>query len=605
MKQWLILVFCIAFLHGLVMGQPLTKKQQINLVESNLMPYVPVKGFAGWNIKGRMAYHQIPGMGVAVISNYKIDWAKSYGLADTTKKTFVDRETMFSAGSISKLVTATIVLRLVERGLLALDSPINNYLSSWKLTENDFTKARPITLRLLLSHTAGTSQSAYFGYQPAMAPFPSVPEILSGAPNTGANRVVVNSEPGKAFRYSGGGTLIVQMALMDLLKTDFETIARREIFDQIGMIHSTFEQPLSAKYDQHAAWGYSAASWYKGMPYVYPQQSAAGLYTTPTDLANFIIDLQKSFLGKGKLLKPASFKAMTTPVADISDGGYKEQIGLGAFLLQRTDNNLNTGRYFEHQGANAGFISFAFGSVEGGNGVVIMMNSGDDFNGFGTELRRSVAKVYNWTNFLPDAIQPIKLSKDSLMKYTGRYRKGINEVLTLRREADYLIEQINDSKNIYCFMIGSDSLVFTDYNIRGYFKRNAAGEILSLRNMYQTEEQAMPKMKDDEFTPSEYLKMGDYSNAKTGFRTMNMNEYQISYLAYDYLHKKPLDTMAVHTILELSSELFPKSSIVQSRWGDFFKVKGDLTNALQRYQRALDLDPGNAELIAQIKELYH
>jgi CubicO group peptidase (beta-lactamase class C family) len=205
----------------LIAGQAFSQSKQvqdrISQVENNLIPYIPVKGFAGWNILDRMKYYKVSGLSIAVIKDYKIDWAKGYGLADTTQKTQVTTETMFSAGSISKFLMAVTALKLVEEGKIDLDSPINNYLTSWKIAENDFTKKTPITLRMLLSHSAGTSQTSYFGFSPT-EPLPTLVEVLSGAKISQTRAVVVNSEPNKEFRYSGGGSMIAQLALMDVSK---------------------------------------------------------------------------------------------------------------------------------------------------------------------------------------------------------------------------------------------------------------------------------------------------------------------------------------------------------------------------------------------------
>ena len=596
MKLFFLFTFCVAVVSNALYGQPKTGAARASAVEANLIPYVPVVGFPAWHIRERMQYHHVPGASIAVIKDYKIDWAKSYGLADTIQRTPVTTQTMFSAGSISKLVTAVIALRLVERGLLSLDSPINNYLTSWKLMENDFTRKRPVTLRMLLSHTGGTSQASYFGYLPSKSPLPSVVQVLRGDLVAEVNPVVVNSEPGKEWRYSGGGYMVVQLAIMDALKKDFASIAQTEVFTPLGMKHSTFQQPLPPSFEKRAAWGYSAASWYKGMPYVYPQQAAAGLYSTPTDLALLLIAVQKSYAGKGKLLKAATVKEMFAPVATISKGAYLEQMGLGAFLLERDGNMSPKGKYFEHQGANAGFIAFAMGSVEGGNGVVIMLNTGDDFNAFGTELRRSVAKVYGWHNFLPPPIVPVQLDEKTLDSYVGRYRKWTDEVLTIRREGDHLVENINGGRDIYCFPVAKDTIIFTDYNVKGYFGRDKNGEVISLRNEYQNEKDAMPKMAADEFTPSEHLKEKRYAEAKEGFRKMNLNEYQITYMAYDWLNKKPSDPQAARVLLEVAVEQHPSSSIVYSRWGDYYKAVGDKENAVKSYRKALELEPQNKDI---------
>jgi hypothetical protein len=355
------------------------------------------------------------------------------------------------------------------------------------------------------------------------------------------------------------------------------------------MRNSTFEQPVPEKFAKQSSWAYSSASWFKGMPYVYPQQAAAGLYSTPTDLAKFFIDVQKSYIGKGIVLRQDTAKQMLTPQQNVSDGSYKEQIGIGPFLIQRTDNSDPDGVYFEFTGVNAGFLAYGIGSITNGNGVIIMLNSGDDVNGLGKEIRRAVAKVYNWTNFLPNEIQPIRLTDAALDTFAGRYRMATDEVLYLRREQNYLVENINEGNDIYCFPISKDTIVFSDYNIKGFFVRNDKGEIIGLQNIYQ--EKPMLRMKDDEFSPSEYLKMKKYDEAKKAFAAMKMNEYQITYLAYDLMNKKPLNLQAVKTILDLAIEQHPNSSIVHCRWGDYYLKINDKPNAIKSYQKALEFDP--------------
>ena len=590
MRQITILLFTL--FAGQTFAQIKQVQDSILQVENNLIPYVPVKGFKGWNIIDRMKYYKVPGLSIAVIKDYKIDWAKSYGLADTINKTPVTTETMFSAGSISKFLMAVTALKMVDSGQIELEKPINNYLTTWKIAENDFTKTTPITLRMLLSHSAGTSQTSYFGFTPTQ-PLPTIVEILSGAQISETRPVVVNSESNKEFRYSGGGSMIAQLALMDVSKKSFSNLTQEIIFDKLGMNNSTFIQPVPAKFAKQISWAYSYASWFKGMPYVYPQQAAAGLYTTPTDLAKFFIDIQKSYLGKGEILSQAITKKMLMPQQNVSDGSYKEQIGIGPFLIQRTDNKDPRGVFFEFTGVNAGFLAYGMASVEDGNGVIVMLNSGDNQNGIGKEIRRAVAKVYNWTNFLPTEIQPINLPNKELDKFVGRYRMGTDEVLYLQKEKNYLVENINDGFEIYCFPITKDTIVFSDFNIKGIFKRNENGEVTGLQNIYQ--EKPMQKMKDDEFSPSEYLKMEKYDEAKKAFAAMKMNEGQITYLAYDVMNRKPLNERAVRTILDVATEQHPNSSMVFSRWGDFYLKLNDKRNAIKNYEKVLKIDPNDQQ----------
>lgn len=594
--------FCLFFLiSATLFAQNADLQNRIKAVEQNLIPYVPVKGFKGWNIKDRMAYYKVPGLSVAVIKNFKIDWAKGYGFANLEQKKPVTTETMFSAGSISKFVTAMAALELVEQGKLHLDSPINYYLASWKIKENDFTKKKPVTLRMLLSHTGGTSQSSYFGFTPDKNPLPSIVEILDGAAISESRPVVVNSQPGKEFRYSGGGSMIAQLAMMDLSGQFFDELLGELVFNRLTMNNTTFQQPVPAKFAQQTAWAYSSAPWFKGMPYVYPQQAAAGLYTTPTDLAKIFIDVQKSYQGKGEILQQSTARQMLSPQALVSEGGYKEEIGIGPFLIQRMDNTETKGKYFEFTGVNAGFLAYGMADFEQGNGVIVMLNSGDDVNGLGKEIRRAVAKAYNWYQFLPQEISPIKMSNKALDKYVGRYRRNIDEVVYIRREKNYLVENINEGGDIYCFPVAKDTIIFTDYNIKGSFETDKNGYAISLKSVWQ--EKPMPKMKANEFTPGEFLRAKKYEEAKAGYREMKMNEYQISYLAYDLLNKKPGDLNAVKVILELALEQHPNSAIVYSRWGDYYLNLEDKPAAIKSFQKAVAIDPNDEQAKEILKSL--
>jgi CubicO group peptidase (beta-lactamase class C family) len=595
----LLTIFLLAFPVIKSVGQ--TVSQNISSVENGLIPYVPVSGFPPWNIYQRMKYYNVKGVSIAVIKDFKIEWAKGYGMADTLKKTPVTTNTMFSAGSISKLLAAAIAMKLVQDGRLALDSPINNYLQSWQITDNEFTQKTPVTLRMLLSHTAGTSQSSYFGLLPDKYPLPTIVEILNGAPIAESRRVVVNSAPGKEFRYSGGGSMIAQMAMMDVAKTPFEVLASKVLFNPMGIKNATFAQPLPVKYSNQASWGYSAASWYKGMPYVYPQQAAAGLYATPTELAKFIIELQKCLQGKGSLLAQPLAKQMTTPQAEVSMGSYHEQIGVGPFLLERADNKEEKGRYLEFTGVNAGFTAYVIGNLVEGYGSVIMLNSGDDNNGLGMELRRAIANTYNWYHFLPEPVTPIKISADNAQQYIGRYRKGADEVVTISSEKGYFIERINNGSVIYCFPVAKDTVVLTDFNVKAVFKRDSNNQIVGLQTAYQ--DKPMPKMLAGEYTPGELLGMKKYSAAAEAYGKLQLNEYQLTYMIYDLLHKPGADEAAIFTLLQLAQNSFPSSSIVFSRWGDYYLKQNNRVEAISNYKKALALSPDDKELTEKVAAL--
>lgn len=571
-------------------------------VENSLMPYVPVVGLNGYNLLDRMRYHRVPGVSIAVIQDYKIAWAKAYGLADTLTGRPVTTETLFSAGSISKLVAAVAALKLVEEGKMDLDQPVNAYLTSWQLAENDFTRRTPVTLRMLLSHRGGTSQSAYFGFTPDKKPLPSVVDILSGKPGTESRPVVVNSEPNREFRYSGGGYFVAQRAMMDVTGQDFASFTEKAIFRKLGMARTTFAQPLPARLTPQAAWAYSGNAWFKGMPYVYPQQAAAGLYTTPTDLARLLIDLQNSLRGKQGLLSPATVRALVTPQARVSDGFYREDIGIGAFLIQQAANRDDRGVYFGHNGVNAGFLADAWGSVVGGNGVVIMLNDDGGASELSKEIRRAVAKVYGWTAFLPQPLVTRPLPDSLLDAYAGRYQRGADEVVTIRREGKFLIEKINGGGDILCVPVGHDTIALTDYTAKAYFSRGASGRIDSLR--LEWDRRPWPRLPEGRYLPNELLRMGRIVEAVEGYRRLNLNESQLTYMAYEFINRRPANLPAAEGILALARERFPKSGMVYARYGELYEKLGQPEAAREAYRAALKLDPSDgavAEKLAALK----
>ena len=185
------------------------------------------------------------------------------------------------------------------------------------------------------------------------------------------------------------------------------------------------------------------------------------------------------------------------------------------------------------------------------------------------------------------------LPDTTLNNYTGRYRRGADEVIYLRKEKNYLVENVNEGADIYCFPVAKDTIIFTDFNVKGYFQRDENGKVLSLQSAYQDKQ--MPKMSDSERSPTEWLRAKEYSKAKEGYRSMNLNEYQITYLAYNLLHTKATYYPAVKMILELAQEQHPNSSVVYSRWGDYYISIHEKENALNSYKKALELDPSDKQ----------
>src|SRR5262245_11813781 len=394
---------------------------KIKRVEQGLRPAVLIKGEPGFSITDRMKFYKVPAVSVAVIKDFKIDWARAYGVKDLQTNEPTTTETLFQAGSISKSVNAMVVMKKVEQGRLSLDEDINNKLTSWKLPDSQFTAKKKVTLRNLLSHTAGTTVHGFPGYA-VNEKIPTIPQVLDGSSPANTAAVRVDMEPGTKFRYSGGGTTITQLALMDVEKKPYPEIARETVLSPLGMRNSTYDQPLSPEWRKKTATGYRAnGNEVEGKIHVYPEMAAAGLWTTPTDLAKFAIEVQLSLAGRSnKILTKESVETMTS--------SFMEDVGLG-FFIEKHGNAL----YFGHGGADEGFRAELLVSRDKGYGVAVMVNS--DNGQILREVIRSVAREYGWDEFLPAPYEVISVDAAKLAPLSGRFQVNPDRVLTIKPAA--------------------------------------------------------------------------------------------------------------------------------------------------------------------------
>lgn len=337
------------------------------------------------DVDALMKKHNVPGVSVAVIKDFKIEWAKAYGVADVETKTPVTTETMFQAASISKTIAAMASMKAIQNGTFGLDQDINTVLKSWKLPGGEFTKDRPVTPRGLMSHTSGTGDGFGFpGYAPN-APLPTLPQILDGQPPSNVRQVRLERPPLTGFKYSGGAVTIEELALQEAVGKPFVQIGRDFVLDPIGMTNSTFEQPLPAAREKQAARAHSRTGARMGDPWhVYPEHAAAGLWTTPSDLAKFLIEVQKTLQGQStRVLTRASMLEMVTPV------------GVGPFAVGFQISKAGEGWYFGHGGSNWGFQCNMMAHRLKGYGFAVMTNS-DSGGALATELLRKIQELYKW-----------------------------------------------------------------------------------------------------------------------------------------------------------------------------------------------------------------
>ena len=357
------------------------------LVESALLSTVTTRGepVARPSLADRMAELGVPGVSVAVLVDGKIAWARGYGLADVESGRPVTPNTLFQAASISKPVAALAALRLVESGRVDLDGDVNAHLTSWRVPGNEFTEGAPVTLRGLLTHRAGLTVWGFPGYGPGERA-PDGPGVLDGRGNTDPVRVY--KAPGESWRYSGGGYTVMQQLVVDVHGAPFATVMREEVLDPIGMSRSTYEQPIPPERQDDIATGYRAdGERVPGGWHTYPEQAAAGLWTTPSELALYARDMQRAWRGESDLvLGEALAREMLTPDAD--------DWGLGPAISE-------DGERFRHGGSNQGFRCTFAAYIEGDDGVFVMTNS-DSGGELAAEIAITVAHAYGWSGPRPE-----------------------------------------------------------------------------------------------------------------------------------------------------------------------------------------------------------
>ncbi len=327
----------------------------------------------------------VPGVSIAIIKDSKVALAVAYGAADTETGAVVTTDTMFQAASISKVVAAMASLKAVQDGRFTLDQDINTILRSWKVPDNPFSRERSVTPEMLMSHTSGMGDAFGFpGYAPG-ASLPTIPQVLEGLPPSILRPVRLERPPMTAFEYSGGAVLIEQLALSDIVGRPFAEVAQEWVLNPIGMTNSTYAQPLPVHLQTQAALAHDEKGARKGDPWhVYPEQAAAGLWTTPTDLAKFTIELQQSLRGESnRVLTAAIAREMVTPV------------GVGPFAVGFQIEKQGEGWYFMHNGSNWGFRADLMAHVVKGYGAVIMTN-GDNGTALIRTLRTLIQQEYQW-----------------------------------------------------------------------------------------------------------------------------------------------------------------------------------------------------------------
>jgi CubicO group peptidase (beta-lactamase class C family) len=372
-----------------------------------------------FNILDRMKYYKVPGVSIAIIDNGKITCAKAYNIS--IEKT-VTPQTLFQAASISKSIAAIVALSLFEKYKISLDKNVNEILKTWKVPDNQYTINEKVTLRRLLSHTSGLTVHGFDGYSSSLTEkeLPDTIQILNGKNPANNPRVEPVTIPGKVFSYSGGGYIVAEKILEDITDEKFSDLASLIVFKPLNMKSSTYKLIWPNSSPNNIAVGHAQnGQVIPGNWNIYPETAAAGLWTTPSDLARFIIDIQNTFSGiSNNIVSNAIIKKMLTK----QPNSYN---GLG-FRINKLNPDVTE---FSHSGYNEGYIAYFVGFTKIGKGAVIMTNSENGGMLF-PEILRSIADAYHWPQDYTNQYKIVKVATvDPAMyyKFAGKFKVNASD----------------------------------------------------------------------------------------------------------------------------------------------------------------------------------
>lgn len=329
-----------------------------------------------------MQKRNVPGLSLAVVEGGKIVRARGYGVITSGSSTPVTEDTLFQAGSVSKPVAAFGALCLVQAGKLSLDDDVNTALKSWKVPENEFTATEKVTLRRLLSHTAGLTVHGFPGYAVGAAR-PTVVQILNGEKPANTPAIRADIVPGSKWRYAGGGYTVMQQLVIDVTGKPYPEFMHETVLKPLGMLASTFEQPLPEALAAKTATGHFQRAPVAGRWHIYPEMAAAGLWTTASDLARFAIAMQESVAGKpGSLLSTETAQLMVTP-------------GMGSYGLGFSMSGSGPTQRFTHGGRDQGFDTQFTAYRETGQAAVVLINANEN-SSFMNRVMSAIGQHYGW-----------------------------------------------------------------------------------------------------------------------------------------------------------------------------------------------------------------
>lgn len=553
----------------------------INEIEERLRPEYYINGDNYCTLEEAMQANSVPGISVAVIYDYKIIFNKAYGLSDTENSKIATSETIFQAASISKPITAMAVLKLVQDGILNLDENINTYLKTWKLPESEFTKNSKVTLRNLLSHTAGITIHGFPGYNSSLE-IPSLQQVLKGESPANTSEIKSFAEPDTLFSYSGGGYTIVQQALVDQLQKPFEDIMKELVLTPLEMNSSFYsctklDEELSSK---AAAGHYSDGNQVLGKRHLYPEMAAAGLWTTAEDLAKFAIEVQRALKGESnKIITQEFAELMATPILK---GSYN--LGLG-------NEKVGEVAFIGHNGGNEGFSCTMLFHKTKGYGFVLMTNSDNGYN-LKLPLFRSIASVLSLENILAPNYEFETLTEDTIKLFSHRFKESLHSSIEFFQAENGLAYKNVFYNHKELDYVGNHTFIDKGRNLRfsekagKFFKNNEQLELLE----------------NADKLPSDFIEANNFDAALNYYKELKdiSLEASLNNFGYNCLGRESMSYGI--GFLKLATMLFPTSPNAWDSLGEAYFMNKEYELCIEAMEKALELNPNNSNSVAYIEK---
>ncbi|MDD8027740.1 MAG: serine hydrolase [Acidobacteriota bacterium] len=417
-------------------------------------------------LEDRMAFYKVPGVSLAAFDQGRLEWTRAYGRRDLRVEAPLTIETMFQAGGLTPLVTSVLALRLAGEGLIGLDEDVRPRLRSWKFPDEFEPGPGGVTLRSLLSQSAGLSDQVLAGYGPD-EPRPSLVQVLAGVKPAKNGPLWV--PPRRSARLeawpSEAGYVVVQVLLEDLTGRAFAALADEKIFRPLGLTRTGFDSDLADDIRPTAAVGFLRDG--KAVPggsARIPEDAAKGLWTTPSAYAVLILDLLAAAEGRpAKLLAPDAARLLLR--AQVGNFGF------GFFVAGRGGS-----LHFRSAGTTRGFACAMVVYPAAGQGAVIMTNS-DNGDVLIEEILAGFSGAYGWPDFKPVEKPVLRLAPETYAEFSGRFEVDAGYALDVRAEDYFLVITPTGQAATRFYAEGQTLFYSTDPYIRIQFFRDPRGKV--------------------------------------------------------------------------------------------------------------------------------